>query len=135
MSAGYNSGLSEYAHKGSLNLKETEESDSSIEEKVNQVADMIRQSNYTVFHTGAGISTSTGIPDFRGPKGVWTLEAKGESVDAGIQWEQAVPSFTHMAIVALERAGRAQWVVTQNVDGLHVRSGFPQDRLAELHGV
>ena len=76
MSAGYNSGLSDYPNKGSLDLKEREDDDAEIEEKTTKIAEMIEKSKFTVFHTGAGISTSTGIPDFRGPKGVWTLEAK-----------------------------------------------------------
>jgi len=134
MSAGYNSGLSEYPNKGSLNLKESEEDETAVDQKVSELVKLLRGSKFTVFHTGAGISTSTGIPDFRGPNGVWTKEARGESVDGGIEWQKAVPSFTHMAIVALERANLLQFLVTQNVDGLHVRSGFPQDRLAELHG-
>ena len=117
-----------------LNLKEFEESDEIISQKVDEVVRLIQQSTHTVFHTGAGISTSTGIPDFRGPTGVWTKEAKGEEVSGGIEWENAIPSFTHMAIVALEKEAKIQWLVTQNVDGLHVRSGFPQNRLAEIHG-
>lgn len=59
MSAGYNSGLSDYPNKGSLNLKETEESDDEIEKKVQQLVNLIKESKHTVFHTGAGISTST----------------------------------------------------------------------------
>ena len=134
MSSGYNSGLSEYPNKGSLNLKEFEESDEEIERKTDLLVEMIKNSPHIVFHTGAGISTSTGIPDFRGPKGVWTLEAKGVKVEEGIDWASARPSLTHMAIVALELLGKVAYLVTQNVDGLHVRSGFPLDRLAELHG-
>ena len=101
MSAGYNNGLSEYANKGKLNLKETEEDKGSIETKSAQLAEMIKEAKTIVFHTGAGISTSCGIPDFRGPRGVWTLEAKGEQVDEGKKWVDTRPSFTHMGKYAL----------------------------------
>ena len=68
MSAGYNSGLSEYPNKGKLNLKEVEDGLEEIKTKIDQLAQLILESKRTVVHTGAGISTSCGIPDFRGPK-------------------------------------------------------------------
>ena len=76
MSAGYNSGLSEYPNKGKLNLVESEDPEDVLQSKVDQLVKLIEQAKSIVFHTGAGISTSTGIPDFRGPKGVWTLESQ-----------------------------------------------------------
>ena len=119
-----------------------------------QLAHWLRAAQHVVVHTGAGISTSCGIPDFRGPKGVWTLESRGEQPpDTGIDFDSARPGFTHRcavpspknyaesvclffdrALVALEAAGVVQAVVTQNVDGLALRSGFPRNRLAVLHG-
>ena len=68
MSAGYNSGLSEYPNKGKLNLKEAEDALEEIEKKIDELVELIMESKRTVVHTGAGISTSCGIPDFRGPK-------------------------------------------------------------------
>ena len=68
MSAGYNSGLSEYPNKGKLNLKEAEDALEEIERKIDALVELIMESKRTVVHTGAGISTSCGIPDFRGPK-------------------------------------------------------------------
>ena len=65
---------------------------------------------------------------------MWTREAKGEKVEEGIEWSNARPSKTHMALVELEKRGLVQWLVSQNVDGLHARSGFPLNRFAELHG-
>ncbi len=87
---------------------------------------MVKASKHLVVHTGAGISTSTGIPDFRGPRGVWTLEMKGEKPQFNTSFDEAVPSKTHMALVALEQKGIVKYVVSQNVDGLHVKSGLPR---------
>lgn len=96
--------------------------------------------------TGAGISTSTGIPDFRsgmntvlktGP-GVWELQAKGAPRKPGASFLadmlKAIPSPSHMAIVKLHKEGLVKFTVSQNVDGLHLRSGIPSHELAELHG-
>jgi NAD-dependent SIR2 family protein deacetylase len=123
--------------------------------KVKKLAQLVRQANHIVVHTGAGVSTSAGIPDFRGPRGVWTLEKevakkaraslKKESApgstDGGteakkekVQWADAKPTATHMCLVGMHRGGKLQYTISQNVDGLHLRSGIPRDRLAELHG-
>ena len=59
---------------------------------------------------------------------------KGKTVEEGNKWEETKPSYTHMSLVTLEKEGKCDWLVSQNVDGLHVRSGFPMDKLAELHG-
>ncbi|KFO92850.1 NAD-dependent protein deacetylase sirtuin-6, partial [Buceros rhinoceros silvestris] len=106
----------------------------AVERKVRELADLIRSSSNVVFHTGAGISTASGIPDFRGPNGVWTMEEKGLSPKFDTTFENARPSKTHMALLGLQRVGILKFLVSQNVDGLHVRSGFPRDKLAELHG-
>ncbi len=101
--------------------------------------------------TGAGISTASGIPDFRGPNGVWTRRrpvlygdflaseaARVEYWDFKLEtwaiYQRARPNPVHHAIVALEAAGKIAAVVTQNVDGLHRRAGTSADRLVELHG-
>ncbi|KAI1230624.1 NAD-dependent protein deacetylase sirtuin-6, partial [Lamprotornis superbus] len=100
-----------------------------LERKVQELAELIRSSSNVVFHTGAGISTASGIPDFRGPNGVWTMEEKGLSPKFDTTFENARPSKTHMALLGLQRVGILKFLVSQNVDGLHVR-----DKLAELHG-
>ncbi|XP_007571245.1 NAD-dependent protein deacylase sirtuin-6 [Poecilia formosa] len=134
MSVNYAAGLSPYADKGVCGLPESFDSSEELKAKVESLAQLIKESEYLVVHSGAGISTSSGIPDFRGPKGVWTLEKKGESPHFDTTFEDARPSLTHMALLGLQRAGYLKYLISQNVDGLHVRSGFPRDKLSELHG-
>jgi NAD-dependent deacetylase len=115
------------------------------------LADYLRASRETLIFTGAGISTGSGIPDFRGPQGVWTRRqpvyfqdfmrseaARIEHWDYKLEgWDgfrAARPNAVHDAIVRLERAGKVLAVVTQNIDGLHALAGTSTDRLVELHG-
>lgn len=114
-------------------------------------AERLRASRRILIVTGAGVSTASGIPDFRGPGGVWTRRrpvyyddflaseaARVEYWDYKLEtWEiyqRAQPNALHHAIVALERAGKTAAVVTQNVDGLHRRAGTSPRLLVELHG-
>ncbi|KAM3937373.1 NAD-dependent protein deacylase sirtuin-6 isoform 1-T1 [Leptodactylus fuscus] len=134
MSVNYAAGLSPYADKGLCGLPESFDSPEELHQKVEELADMVRKASNVVIHTGAGISTSCGIPDFRGPNGVWTLEEKGLNPKFDTTFETAHPSATHMAVLQLQRVGILKFLISQNVDGLHVRSGFPRQYLAELHG-
>ena len=103
--------------------------------------------------TGAGISTDSGIPDFRGPQGVWTKDPAAQRssniadyvADAEVRrrvWQMrltspawtAKPNPGHLALVDLERQGRLHTLVTQNIDGLHQRAGNDPERVVELHG-
>ncbi|XP_032108129.1 NAD-dependent protein deacetylase sirtuin-6 isoform X3 [Sapajus apella] len=134
MSVNYAAGLSPYADKGKCGLPEIFDPPEELERKVWELARLVWQSSNVVFHTGAGISTASGIPDFRGPHGVWTMEERGLAPKFDTTFESARPTQTHMALVQLERVGLLRFLVSQNVDGLHMRSGFPRDKLAELHG-
>ena len=69
-------------------------------------------------------SLCSGIPDFRGPKGVWTLEGKGQKVESSTQFGDTQPTLTHYALVVLVQTGYVKHVISQNVDGLHLKSGL-----------
>jgi NAD-dependent deacetylase len=116
-----------------------------------RLIELLRASRQMLLFTGAGISTGSGIPDFRGPEGVWKRRqpvyyhdfmrseaARIEHWDFKLEgWEgyrDARPNAIHNAIVLLERAGKVRAVVTQNIDGLHARAGTAPERLIELHG-
>jgi NAD-dependent deacetylase len=116
-----------------------------------RLADYLRVSQKALIFTGAGVSTGSGIPDFRGPQGVWTRRkpvyyqdfmsseaARVEHWDYKLEgWDgfrTAQPNAVHHAIVRLENAGKVLSVVTQNIDGLHAAAGTSADRLVELHG-
>ncbi|UJR31024.1 hypothetical protein I4U23_018533 [Adineta vaga] len=134
MSLSYAESLSYFPHKGKVGMPELTEKTDDLETKLNQLEQMIRQSHHTVVITGAGISTDAGIPDFRGPNGVWTLEKRGEKPTFNTSFEKATPTYTHRALCRLEESNYLHYVITQNIDGLHHRSGLPLDKLAELHG-
>lgn len=204
MSAGYAQRLSEYKNKGVCGLPEMTESKRTYNMKIDKLAKMVLSSRRVVVLTGAGISTSAGIPDFRGPKGIWTLEEKEKRkrqreekrrlkcrVPAPLQteakeegperlnenkqkapcvpelvrsdsnsssdiencldkkrklceltpctapppsFETAKPTLTHRAITKLAELGIVRYCITQNVDGLHRRSGLPRSLQSILHG-
>lgn len=135
MSLGYAEKLSYIEDVGNVGMAEFFDSSHLLQDKIEQLARLIQQSKHLVVFTGAGISTSCGIPDFRGPKGIWTLQREGKPLpEASLPFHRAMPGMTHMALVELEKAGILKFVISQNVDGLHLRSGIPREKLAELHG-
>jgi NAD-dependent deacetylase len=116
-----------------------------------RLVEWLRAARSILVVTGAGVSTASGIPDFRGPNGVWKRrrpvyyedflasdESRVEYWDFKLEtwtlYREAHPNAVHLAIVALERAGKIAAVVTQNVDGLHRRAGTSPGALIELHG-
>jgi len=115
---------------------EREESMEIIERKADTLAQLIEDANYIVIYTGAGISTSASIPDYRGPNGLWTqIKKTGTfSLTKSYDLTRAEPTFTHMAIKELCKRRIVSHVVSQNCDGLHLRSGIPQSYLSEIHG-
>lgn len=133
------------AHKTKAETKEFFDSPEVLRDKCRRLAALIRAARHAIAFTGAGISTSCGVPDFRsgmgtclsvGP-GAWELKAKGKIRAPSARTTStlcAIPSYTHMAFVELQRRGLLRHLVSQNTDGLHRRSGFPPEALSELHG-
>ena len=116
--------------------------------------DLIDQASKITVLTGAGISTDSGIPDFRGPNGIWTKNPEAEKSSnihhyradpeirkrnwalrsSGELWPNVAPNEGHSALVHLEKRGLLQMLVTQNVDGLHQMAGNDPKRVVEIHG-
>ncbi|KAJ0114160.1 NAD-dependent deacetylase sirtuin-7 [Diaporthe amygdali] len=114
---------------------EREEAPAAVDRKARALADQIRRSKHLVVFTGAGVSTSAGIADFRGPEGAWTLMAQGREHDLrSIDTLQAIPTPTHMALVELQSRGILKYLISQNCDGLHRRSGILPGTISEVHG-
>jgi len=132
------------AHKTDEEKKEYFDTPEEIDQKVEILAELIKKSKYFIAFTGAGISTSAGVADFRsgintvlptGP-GKWEKMATGsqEKPKISVSTLSAIPTPTHMALIKLQEAGYLKYLISQNTDGLHRRSGFPLQHLAELHG-
>jgi NAD-dependent deacetylase len=125
----------------------------STRKQVDAIRSWIDDAQRVVVLTGAGISTESGIPDFRGPKGLWTRNPAAEKMsdiryyvaDREVRkaawlarmdhpaWT-AAPNSGHMALVSLETRGKLHALVTQNIDGLHQRAGNSSSRVIEIHG-
>lgn len=124
--------------KRQARLREREEPLEQTATKAQQLAGLIRDSKRTVVYTGAGISTSASAPDFRGPNGVWTLDLRRKRGRYAITKDHDLtkmnPTLSHMAIQELCKRNLVKHVVSQNLDGLHLRSGIPQKRLSDIHG-
>jgi NAD-dependent deacetylase len=118
---------------------------------VAQLTELIIEARHAVVFTGAGISTESGIPDFRSPGGVWSQmrpitfgefvgseamrrEAWNRVFSGVTKWVGAKPNAGHLAVASLVASGRVSSVITQNVDNLHQDSGVPAGRVIELHG-
>ena len=127
--------------------------DDALAEKIEIVRGWIEEASSVAALTGAGISTDSGIPDFRGPQGLWTKDPDAEkmaTLDVYVsdpevrkrswRWRleteanKREPNAGHQALVTLERADRLDTLVTQNVDGLHQAAGSDPGRVVEIHG-
>lgn len=156
MSDGYAARLKEYPDKGVCGLPELKETKRALKMKIERLTSWMKESEKIVVLTGAGVSTSSGIPDFRGPNGIWTKEKKwGEEKkkngtksvsiypagrkrprepEVSMDFSSAKPTLTHKAITKLAALGVIRFCITQNVDGLHRRAGLPRTKNAVLHG-
>jgi NAD-dependent deacetylase len=120
---------------------------------IGRARSLLEQARRVVVLTGAGISTDSGIADFRGPQGVWTKNPEAEKMATlqayvsdpalrALSWQNrltsslwsAAPNAGHRALVDLERSGRLDLLVTQNIDGLHQKAGTDAGRIVEIHG-
>ena len=123
----------------------------TVDQEIAELASVIAQARRAVVFTGAGISTESGIPDFRSPGGIWTRmapidfseflaseEARRETWRRRFAMEEtfraAAPNRGHRAVAELVRCGKAASVITQNIDGLHQAAGVPDNQVIELHG-
>jgi mono-ADP-ribosyltransferase sirtuin 6 len=104
-----------------------------LDERIETLARWMFEAEHLVVFTGAGISTDSGLPDFRGPDGIWTRKEKGLPPKTR-PFDSVEPNSGHMAIVELQELGKLDFLISQNVDNLHLRSGIRPDLLAELHG-
>ena len=122
-----------------------------MKSEIKALRDLLSKSNRVVIFTGAGISTESGIPDFRGPQGLWKTvspidfsefisseekrrERWSRQFNSDNEMSRAQPNLGHMAVAKLVAVGKVSHVITQNVDGLHQKSGIPDDFIIELHG-
>jgi NAD-dependent deacetylase len=118
---------------------------------VNEFAEKIRGNDEIVVFTGAGISTESGIPDFRSPGGIWTryrpvtfqeymgseaarIEAWKRRLESWEQYKNAKPNVGHYFVHSLDAKAKLIGLITQNVDGLHREAGLPDEKIIELHG-
>lgn len=123
------------------------------QQQIKTIREWVAKSHRIVALTGAGISTESGIPDFRGPQGLWTKNPKAEKLSdiryymadpevRRLSWQQrlfhpawqAKPNAGHLALVALEQSGRLHALITQNIDGLHQAAGNSMEKVVEVHG-
>lgn len=108
---------------------------SDLDRRIQSLTQWMFESERLVVFTGAGISTESGLPDFRGPDGVWTRRDKGlPPRPMDLDWSSVEPNKAHFAIFDLQEMGKLDFLISQNVDNLHLKSGIRPELLAELHG-
>ena len=122
-----------------------------LSKNIKKLADLIKDKKEFVAFTGAGISTESGIPDFRGPRGIWKKykpimlrEFLSNPQDREEYWRRKIelypalssaePNIGHVSLAEIFKAGFLKYVITQNIDGLHQKAGIPVENVIELHG-
>ena len=124
-----------------------------VKPDIKRARDMIQAASSVVILTGAGVSTDSGVPDFRGPQGVWTKNPLAEKMSniryymtdpevRRLAWQSrlthpalsAIPNDAHNSIAAFEEAGKLLTLITQNIDGLHQAAGNEANKIIEIHG-
>eukprot|EP01121_Diplochlamys_sp_Union-15-3_P003325 TRINITY_DN13179_c0_g1_i1.p1 TRINITY_DN13179_c0_g1~~TRINITY_DN13179_c0_g1_i1.p1 ORF type:complete len:121 (+),score=17.80 TRINITY_DN13179_c0_g1_i1:69-431(+) len=112
--------------------QEIVDTETEVKQNAKLLSEWIKKSKHFCVFTGAGISTSAGIPDYRGPQGTWTLKEQGVLRREGkvIDANKAIPTIAHMSLVKLMEAGFLKHIISQNCDGLHRRSGIPPQNVS-----
>ncbi|EED89760.1 sir2-type regulatory transcription factor silent information regulator protein, partial [Thalassiosira pseudonana CCMP1335] len=142
MSASYAERLSEYPNKGVCGLPESYDTPRSFTSKLDALTKLVKRSRHTVVLTGAGISTGAGIPDFRGPSGIWTKEQERKKREKRAlskkkiftSFASAIPTYTHRTLTSSNNNKFLHHIVTQNIDGLHRKTHLPRQHQSILHG-
>lgn len=116
------------------NLDERVDAEAVVVLQAQKLAALLRRAKHAIAFTGAGLSTSAAIPDYRGPDGVWTREAQGRAEHADVDMRRAQPTAMHTLLADLVSRRMVKHVVTMNIDNLHRRSGVPPEALSEIHG-
>jgi NAD-dependent deacetylase len=106
---------------------------SDLNNRIETLVQWRAKARHLVIFTGAGISTESGLPDFRGPDGLWTRRDKGLPPPK-FDWLSAMPNQSHLAIIKLQEMKKLAFLISQNIDNLHLESGIDPNALAELHG-
>ena len=106
----------------------------SLGDRITILTDWMETAERIVVFTGAGISTDSGLPDYRGPDGVWTRRDKGLPMHQEHDWTDSDPNIAHYATTELQTIGKLDFIVSQNIDNLHLKAGMDPKRIAELHG-
>ena len=106
-----------------------------LNQRIETLTQWMKECNKIIVFTGAGISTDSGLPDFRGPDGVWTRRDKGlPPRDGNRDWTAVDPNIAHYAVHELQQMDKLKFLISQNIDNLHLKSGIRFELLAELHG-
>lgn len=106
-----------------------------LDQRIETLAQWMKECNKIIVFTGAGISTDSGLPDFRGPDGVWTRRDKGlPPRDGSRDWTAVDPNIAHHSVFELQQMDKLKFLISQNIDNLHLKSGIRFELLAELHG-